>query len=95
MGDCGSLSLGAAIATISISLHSEIILLIAGILFVLEAISVILQVGYFKLTHKRIFLMAPLHHHYEKKGWEETKVIMLFYLIGSFAALLSIIIEVI
>ena len=95
MGDCGSLALGSLIAITSIILNSEIILVVAGILFVLEAFSVILQVSYYKLTHKRIFLMAPLHHHFEKKGWQEWKVVMMFYLIGCFASLLAIIIEVI
>ncbi len=95
MGDCGSLALGALLGVSSIVLHSEIILAVAGILFVLEAFSVILQVCYYKLTHKRIFLMAPLHHHFEKKGWAEWKVVMMFYLIGCFASLLAIIIEVI
>lgn len=95
MGDCGSLALGSLLGISSIILHSEIILVIAGILFVLEAFSVILQVLYYKMTHKRIFLMAPLHHHFEKKGWQEWKVVMMFYLIGCFASLLAIIIEVI
>lgn len=95
MGDCGSLALGALLGVSSIVLHSEIILVVAGILFVLEAFSVILQVGYYKITHKRIFLMAPLHHHFEKKGWEEWKVVMVFYLVGCFASLLAIIMEVI
>jgi len=95
MGDCGSLALGALLGVSAIVLDSEIILVIAGILFVLEAFSVILQVLYYKLTHKRIFLMAPLHHHFEKKGWQEWKVVMMFYLIGCFASLLAIIVEVI
>ena len=95
MGDCGSLALGALLGVSAIVLNSEIILVIAGIIFVLEAFSVILQVLYYKLTHKRIFLMAPLHHHFEKKGWQEWKVVMMFYLIGCFASLMAIIIEVI
>ena len=95
IGDCGSLSLGALLGISSIVLDSEIILVIAGILFVMEAFSVILQVAYYKITHKRIFLMAPLHHHFEKKGWQEWKVVMMFYLIGCFASLMAIIIEVI
>ena len=95
MGDCGSLALGALLGISSIVLDSEIILVIAGILFVLEAFSVIIQVLYYKLTHKRIFLMAHLHHHFEKKGWQEWKVVMMFYLIGCFASLIAIIIEVI
>ena len=95
MGDCGSLSLGGLLGASSIVLDSEIILVIAGIIFVLEAFSVIIQVSYYKLTHKRIFLMAPLHHHFEKKGWQEWRVVMMFYLIGCFASILAIIIEVI
>ena len=95
MGDCGSLALGGLLGASSIVLDSEIILVIAGIIFVLEAFSVILQVLYYKLTHKRIFLMAPLHHHFDKKGWQEWKVVMMFYLIGCFASILAIIIEVI
>ena len=95
MGDCGSLALGGLLGASSIVLESEIILVIAGIIFVLEAFSVILQVSYYKITHKRIFLMAPLHHHFEKKGWQEWKVVMVFYLIGCFASMLAIIIEVI
>ena len=95
MGDCGSLALGALLGVSSIVLNSEIILVIAGIIFVLEAFSVILQVLYYKLTHKRIFLMAPLHHHFEKKGWQEWKVVMMFYLIGCFASIVAIIVEVI
>jgi len=95
MGDCGSLALGALLGASSIILDSEIILLIAGVIFVLEAISVIIQVLYYKMTRKRIFLMAPLHHHFEKKGWAEWKVVMVFYLVGCFASILAIIIEVI
>ena len=95
MGDCGSLALGGLLGVTSIVLDSEIILVIAGIIFVLEAFSVILQVLYYKFTHRRIFLMAPLHHHFEKKGWQEWKVVMMFYLIGCFASILAIIIEVI
>ncbi len=95
MGDCGSLALGGLLGASAIVLNSEIILVIAGIVFVLEAFSVILQVSYYKLTHKRIFLMSPLHHHFEKKGWQEWKVVMMFYLVGCFASMLAIIIEVI
>ena len=95
MGDCGSLALGGLLGASSIVLDSEIILVIAGIIFVLEAFSVIIQVLYYKLTKKRIFLMAPLHHHFEKKGWQEWKVVMVFYLIGCFASMLAIIVEVI
>ena len=95
MGDCGSLALGGVLGASSIVLDSEIILGVAGFVFVIEAISVIIQVSYYKMTHKRIFLMAPLHHHFEKKGWQEWKVVMVFYLVGCFASMLAIIIEVI
>lgn len=95
MGDCGSLALGGLLGISAIVLNSEIILLIAGIIFVLEAISVIVQVFWYKLTQKRIFLMAPLHHHFEKKGWQEWKVVMVFYLVGCLASILAIIVEVI
>ena len=72
MGDTGSLSAGAAIGAISVITKNELILLVAGGLFVLEAISVIVQVVSFKLTGKRVFRMAPLHHHFEQKGWSES-----------------------
>ena len=95
MGDCGSLYLGSVLGTISIILRNEVILFIAGFLFVLEAISVIIQVVYFKCKHKRIFLMTPLHHHFEKKGYNEVSVVMGFYLVGIFLSVFSIIVEVI
>lgn len=82
MGDVGSLSLGAALGIVAVMIRQELVLLIMGGLFVLETISVILQVGYFKLTHgKRLFRMAPLHHHFELKGWSEPKVIVRFWII--------------
>lgn len=95
MGDCGSLYLGAVLGASSIILRNEIVLFISGFLFVLEAISVIIQVIYFKLTRKRVFLMTPLHHHFEKKGYEEMRVVMGFYLVGIFLSVFSIIVEVI
>jgi len=95
MGDCGSLYLGATLATTSIILRNEIILFISGFLFVLETISVIIQVIYYKLTKRRVFLMTPLHHHFEKKGYDEMKVVMGFYLVGIFLSIFSIIVEVI
>jgi len=82
MGDVGALALGAALGIIAVVVRQEIVLAIMGGVFVLEALSVILQVGYFKATGgKRIFRMAPLHHHYEKKGWPEPKVIVRFWII--------------
>jgi len=83
MGDVGSLSLGGALGTIAIIIKQEILLAIVGGIFVMEALSVIMQVGYFKLTHgKRIFLMAPFHHHFEKKGWHESKVVVRFWIVS-------------
>jgi phospho-N-acetylmuramoyl-pentapeptide-transferase len=82
MGDVGSLALGAAIGIVAIIVRQELVLLIMGGLFVIETMSVILQVGYFKFTKgKRLFLMAPLHHHFELKGWSEPKVIVRFWII--------------
>ena len=71
MGDTGSLSIGAALGTISVITKHELVLAIVGGLFVLEAVSVIVQVASFKMTGRRVFRMAPLHHHFEQKGWEE------------------------
>ena len=95
MGDSGSLYLGSVLGSVAIILKSEMILFVVGFLFVLEAISVILQVGYFKLRHKRIFLMTPLHHHFEKKGVDEVRVVMGFYLVGVFLSVVALIIETI
>lgn len=82
MGDVGSLGLGAALASVAILVKQELILLIMGGLFVIETLSVILQVGYFKMSGgKRLFKMAPLHHHFELKGWAEPKVIVRFWII--------------
>ena len=83
MGDVGSLALGAALGTVAILIKQELLLLIVGGVFVLEALSVILQVGFFKATGgKRIFRMAPLHHHFELSGWSEPKVITRFVIVG-------------
>ena len=91
MGDTGSLPLGAILGTIAVITKQEILLAIVGGLFVMEAMSVILQVGYFKLTGgKRIFRMAPLHHHFELKGWKEPKVIVRFWIISAMLALIAI-----
>ncbi len=81
MGDIGALALGAALGVISLIVRQELVLLIMGGVFVVETISVILQVGSYKLTGKRIFHMAPLHHHYELKGWPEPRVIVRFWII--------------
>lgn len=90
MGDTGSLALGGILATVSIMLHQELLLLLTGIVFVAETASVMIQVSYFKKTGgKRIFRMTPLHHHYEKGGWKETKVVAVFWIVGLLAAILS------
>lgn len=88
MGDTGSLALGMALGCLAVVTKTEFVVLVMGILFVAEALSVMIQVFYFKRTGKRVFLMAPLHHHFEKKGWSETKVVIRFWILaGSFAAL--------
>ena len=91
MGDVGSLPLGALLGIIAVITKHEILLVIVGGVFVIEALSVISQVGYFKMTKgQRIFLMAPLHHHFELKGWAESKVIVRFWIIAIILALISI-----
>jgi phospho-N-acetylmuramoyl-pentapeptide-transferase len=95
MGDTGSLAYGAALGTIAILLKKEIVFLMVGMVFVIEALSVVLQVGWFRHTKrrggkgKRLFLMAPLHHHFEQKGWPETKVVTRFWILGILCALMS------
>ena len=83
MGDTGSLALGAAFACTSIMTNTEVVSLIIGGLFIVETLSVMIQVVYFHFTHKRVFLMAPIHHHFEKKGWAETKVVIRFWIIAA------------
>ena len=82
MGDTGSLSIGAALGAISIITKHELVLVIIGGLFVLEAVSVIVQVASFKSTGRRVFRMAPLHHHFEQLGWEEPKIVIRFWIIA-------------
>ena len=89
MGDTGSLSVGAALGTISVVTKHEFVLAIIGGLFVLETVSVIVQVVSFKLTGKRVFAMAPLHHHFEKKGWAEPTIVIRFWVIASILALIG------
>lgn len=86
MGDTGSLALGMALGCLSVVTKTEFVVIIIGGLFVAEALSVMIQVAYFKRTHKRIFLMAPLHHHFEKKGWSETKVVVRFWIVSGVLA---------
>jgi phospho-N-acetylmuramoyl-pentapeptide-transferase len=91
MGDVGSLALGGALGAVAIIIKQEFLLAIVGGIFVMEAISVIMQVGYFKMTNgKRIFLMAPFHHHFEKKGWHESKVVVRFWIVSIMLGLLAI-----
>ena len=90
MGDTGSLSLGGALGAISVITKHELVLAIIGGLFVLETVSVIVQVVSFKLTGKRIFRMAPLHHHFEKKGWAEPTVVIRFWIIAVVLALIGL-----
>ncbi len=87
MGDTGSLALGCALACLSVLTKTEFVVLIIGMLFIAEAVSVIIQVLHYKRTKKRVFLMAPLHHHFERKGWSETKVVIRFWIVSAaFAA---------
>ena len=90
MGDTGSLSLGGSLAAIAIVVKHEIVLAIIGGLFVLETVSVIIQVLSFKLTGKRIFKMAPIHHHFEKKGWAESTIVIRFWIIAIILALVGL-----
>ncbi len=90
MGDMGSLSLGAALGTVAVISKQEMLLLAVGGIFVIETLSVIIQVASFKLTGKRVFQMAPLHHHFELKGWPEPKIIVRFWIISIILALLAL-----
>ncbi|MEW4466388.1 phospho-N-acetylmuramoyl-pentapeptide-transferase [Parasphingorhabdus sp. JC815] len=87
MGDTGSLALGGALGAIAVSIHHEIVLAVVGGLFVLEAVSVIVQVFFFKRTGKRVFRMAPIHHHFEQLGWSESTVVIRFWIISLVLAL--------
>ncbi|SNT75228.1 phospho-N-acetylmuramoyl-pentapeptide-transferase [Paracoccus seriniphilus] len=90
MGDTGSLALGGALGAIAVVTKHEIVLAIVGGLFVVEALSVIIQVLYFKRTGKRVFLMAPIHHHFEKKGWAEPQIVIRFWIIALILALIGL-----
>lgn len=90
MGDTGSLAIGGGLATAAICAKQELLLVIIGWVFVMEALSVILQVGSFKLTGKRIFAMSPIHHHFELRGWHESQVIIRFWIISAFSGLVGI-----
>ncbi|MDO7629923.1 MAG: phospho-N-acetylmuramoyl-pentapeptide-transferase, partial [Loktanella sp.] len=90
MGDTGSLALGGALGAIAVATKHEIVLAIVGGLFVVEALSVIIQVLYFKKTGKRVFLMAPIHHHFEKKGWAEPQIVIRFWIISLILAMIGL-----
>lgn len=90
MGDTGSLALGGALGAIAVVTKHEIVLAIVGGLFVVEALSVIIQVAYFKRTGRRVFLMAPIHHHFEKKGWGEAQIVIRFWIIALVLALIGL-----
>ncbi len=90
MGDTGSLALGGALGAIAVATKHELVLAIVGGLFVVEALSVIIQVLYFKRTGKRVFLMAPIHHHYEQKGWAEPQIVIRFWIISLILAMIGL-----
>jgi len=90
MGDTGSLALGGLIGTVAVTTKHEIVMAIIGGLFVVEAASVIIQVGFFKMTGRRVFLMAPIHHHFEKLGWTESQVVIRFWIISVMLALIGL-----
>ena len=90
MGDTGSLALGGALGSIAVATKHEIVWAVIGGLFVLEAVSVIVQVASFKLTGKRVFRMAPIHHHFEQKGWREPTVVIRFWIIAVILALIGL-----
>lgn len=90
MGDTGSLALGGFLGAIAVATKHELILAVAGGIFVVEALSDIIQVGSYKLRHKRVFLMAPIHHHFEKMGWSETTVVVRFWIVSILLALLAL-----
>jgi phospho-N-acetylmuramoyl-pentapeptide-transferase len=90
MGDIGALALGAALGVVAVIVHQEIVLFVMGGVFVMETVSVMLQVMSFKLTGKRIFRMAPIHHHFELKGWAEPKVIVRFWIITVILVLIGL-----
>jgi phospho-N-acetylmuramoyl-pentapeptide-transferase len=96
MGDTGSLPIGGALGIVAVLIHQPLVLVIAGGVFVMEAMSVLLQTGWFRYTKRkcgtgqRIFLMAPIHHHFEKKGWYESQVVMRFYILCVLCAVVAL-----
>ena len=91
MGDTGSMALGGAVAAIAILLNLPLMIPIVGGIYFVEALSVIIQVISYKLTGKRVFLMSPLHHHFEQKGWDETRVVIVFWSITVILCLIGVI----
>jgi phospho-N-acetylmuramoyl-pentapeptide-transferase len=89
MGDTGSLALGGFVAAMAIVLRMPLFLIIVAVIYVIESLSVIIQVGYFKMTRRRFFKMAPIHHSFEMSGWPETKIVALFYVITAMACLVG------
>lgn len=94
MGDTGSLALGGALAMLSVLIKQEFLLLVIGIVYVIETLSVIIQVISFKTTGKRVFKMSPIHHHFELSGWSEWKVVLVFWAVAFFAAIIPVLLEV-
>jgi phospho-N-acetylmuramoyl-pentapeptide-transferase len=90
MGDTGSLALGGLLGSVAVIIKHEIVLIIVGGLFVVEAVSVIVQVASFKLTGKRVFKMAPIHHHFEQIGWTESQIVIRFWIISVMLALIGL-----
>jgi phospho-N-acetylmuramoyl-pentapeptide-transferase len=90
MGDTGSLSLGGAIGAMAVATKHELVLVIIGGLFVVEALSVIVQVASFKLTGKRVFKMAPIHHHFEQLGWQEPTIVIRFWIVAIILAMIGL-----
>ena len=90
MGDTGSLALGGALGVVSLIIKKEVLLLVLGGVFVIEGLSVVIQVASFKLTGRRVFRMAPLHHHFELTGWPESRVVTRFWILGALFALLGL-----
>jgi phospho-N-acetylmuramoyl-pentapeptide-transferase len=90
MGDVGALALGGALGSIAVVIRQEVLLIVVGGIFVVEAFSVMIQVGYFKLTGRRVFLMAPIHHHFEQMGWAEQKIVVRFWIVAIILALVAL-----
>jgi phospho-N-acetylmuramoyl-pentapeptide-transferase len=90
MGDTGSLAMGAGLGAMAVVVKHELVLVVIGGLFVLETLSVMIQVASFKLTGKRVFAMAPLHHHFEKKGWSEPTIVIRFWIVAMILAIIGL-----